>query len=568
MSSTFNFRPILLLLGVALAVAVGVTVVLWWQGPNWSLLYGNLTDSDASEVVQALQTAGIQNKIDNASGAIMVPADQVHNARLKLAAQGLPASKSAGGIDLISKESSFGVSQFMESARYQYALENELARTISSMQYVEAARVHLAMAQQSAFVRDHKATTASVMLQLRTGHRLETEQVSAIVHLVASSIPDLDANDVTVVDQQGRLLSSPADTGSTISAERFQAAQRVEDSYVQRIEQLLTPLVGAGRVKAQVTVDLDANASEEAREQYKPEGAVVREEQSSESTTRGGAGGSGGIPGALSNQPPAGGVAVAATNPGATPAAATPPAATGAAGAAGAAGATAANAAAASAAAAAAASVPESSSKEMQKNYEIDRTLSYSRQPGGQIKRLTVAVLLDNVPVTDKDGKVRQQALSAAQLDSITQLVKNAVGFQESRGDSVNVVNSAFQTETETLVPEETPIWQRPWVLNIVRLALGAVVMLVLALVVLRPLIKNLTANSMMALPGPSLVAAGAGAGGNAAGGNNAGVTVDAGSVAPSGQSLAYEQQIVQARSLVAQDPKRVAQVVKQWVNE
>src|ERR1700722_8295222 len=305
-----NLRPLMLLLGIAAAVAAGVTVVLWWRGPSWSLLYGNLSDSDASSVVQALQTSGIEYKLDNNSGAIMVPAERVHDARLQLASQGLPQGKNSS-FELMNKDPGFGVSQFMESARYQYALESELARTISSLQAVEAARVHLAIPQQSAFVRDRRPPSASVLLQLRAGHRIAPEQVSAIVHLVASSIPELDSDQVTVVDQQGRLLSSPKAGDAAVAAEQFEAAHRIEDTYITHIEQLITPMVGDGRVRAQVTVDLDPTASEQAQEQYKPDGTVVRSEQASEENSRGGSG-SGGVPGALSNQPPSGGQAVAA----------------------------------------------------------------------------------------------------------------------------------------------------------------------------------------------------------------------------------------------------------------
>ncbi|MFT3907084.1 MAG: flagellar basal-body MS-ring/collar protein FliF [Steroidobacteraceae bacterium] len=553
-----NFRPLLLLLGIALAVAAGVTVVLWWKGPDWSLLFGNLSDSDASSVVQSLQTSGIQYKLDSTTGAVMVPADKVHDARLKLAAQGLPAGSNAGGIDLISKESGFGVSQLMESARYQYALENELARTISSMQAVEAARVHLAMAQQSAFVTDRRSARASVMLQLRSGRRLESEQVSAIVHLVASSIPELDAKDVTVVDQQGRLLSAPGGAASSAASEQFAAAQRLEDSYVQRIEQLLTPMLGVGRVKAQVTVDLDPSATEEASEQYKPDSQIVRSEQSSEQTTRNGVGAAGGIPGSLSNQPPATGTAVKAANATATnstPAAAAGVAAAGAVGGA-----------AATSASTAANNGPESSSRESTRNYEIDRTLSYTRQPGGGVKRLTVAVLVDNLRSVDQDGKASAQALSTAQIDDITRLVKNAVGYSESRGDSVNVVNAAFTETDERIEPEQIPLWQRPWVLGVARLVVGAILLLILALLVLRPLFRNLTnAFNTVAAPLPALAAGGMGGESMGAGGEGAAAVA---TPVASGQPLAYEQQIVQARNLVAQDPKRVAQVVKNWVNE
>jgi len=420
-----NLRPLMLLLGIAAAVAAGVTVVLWWRGPSWSLLYGNLSDADASSVVQALQTASIEYRLDNASGAIMVPAERVHDARLKLAGQGLPQGKNAS-VDLMSKDPGFGVSQFMENARYQYALEGELARTISSLQAVEAARIHLALPQQSAFVRDRRPASASVLLQLRPGNRLQSEQVSAIVHLVASSIPELDSDNVTVVDQQGRLLSSPRNSEAAITAEQFEAAHRVEDTYIEHIEQLIAPLVGDGRVHAQVTVDLDAGATEEAREQYRPESAIVRSEQSAEEVSRSGSAASGGIPGALTNQPPAGGVATALDN--------TKPAGT-AAGAAAAKGVAAKGAAANgnAAAIAAAASTPENTSRQNTRNYEIDRTVSYSRQPAGRVKRVTVAVLVDNIRQVGADGKAVERPLTKAEMDDITRLVKDAVGFDEAR---------------------------------------------------------------------------------------------------------------------------------------
>lgn len=539
-----NVRPLLLLLGVALAVAAGVVVVLWWKGPNWSLLYGNLSDADSSSVIQALQTGGIEYKLDNTSGAIMVPAERVHDARLQLASQGLPKGKN-GSFELMSKDPGFGVSQFMESARYQYALEGELASTISSLQSVEAARVHLAIPQQSAFVRDRRPASASVLLQLRAGHRLAPEQVSAIVHLVASSIPELDSDQVTVVDQQGRLLSSPKTGDAAIEAAQFEAAHRVEDTYVQRIEELLAPIVGEGHARAQVTVDLDATASEEAVEQYKPD-PVVRSDQASEETSRGG--GAGGIPGALSNQPPAGGQVAAAAKP--TPPAAGPKTAA----------AAAAEAAAAEAAATAAANaMPQSSSKSSSHNYEVNRTVSYSRQPGGRVKRVTVAVLVDNVRTVGADGKVTQVPLGKEQIDDITRLVKSAMGFDEARGDSVSVVNASFLDESgPPLKPEVVPLWERPMVRDITRLALGALVLIVLALGVLRPLIKNLANHAVIAAPA-QLASDGAEPGPSAEGGESAAVLDPA---------LAYEQQIVQARTLVTQDPKRVAQVVKSWVGE
>jgi flagellar M-ring protein FliF len=534
----------MLLVGIAVAVAAGVATMLWWQGPNWSLLYGNLSGTDAAQVTQSLQAAGIRYKLNDANGAIMVPADKVNEARMQLASQGLPGS---AGIDLISKETGIGVSQFMETARYQYALEQELARTIGSLRNVEAARVHLAIPQQSAFVRDRRAATASVLVQIKQGARLEDGQVQAIVHLVASSIPELDSKQVTVVDHQGRLLSSPDGSDGDIATEQLTAAQRLEQSYVQRVEQLLVPLVGVGRVRAQVAIDLDAGVTEQTHEQYSPNSAVVRSEQTSEATSKSGAtSDTGGVPGSLTNQPPAGGTLAAATP---APAAA----------------ATAANAATGAAAATAVATppgtvaAPDSVSKQATRNFEIDRTLSYNRQPGGRIKRVSVALLLDNAHKLGADGKETTEALPAAQIEDITRLVKNAVGFDEARGDSVGVVNAAFREDKQTLTPEVTPIWQKPWVQDIARLALGALVLLALALGVLRPMIRNLTAQALAPAGGPGGALSAPGVSGDGSG---------AGGALAAHRPLQLEQQIADAKSALAQDPKRAAQVVKTWVGD
>ncbi|HLK71588.1 MAG TPA: flagellar basal-body MS-ring/collar protein FliF [Steroidobacteraceae bacterium] len=539
-----NLRPLLTLLGVAAAVAVGVAVVIWWRGPDWSLLYSGLSDADESGVVQALQTGGIPYKLNDVNGEVMVPAERVHDARLQLASQGLPAGKT-DGFALISKDPGFGVSQFMENARYQYALESELAQTISSLQAVQAARVQLALPPQSAFISEHRSARASVLVQLRQGRRLEPEQVSAIVHLVASSVPELDSDQVTVVDQQGQLLSAPRSGDAAIASEQFDAERRLEDTYSQHIEELLAPLVGEGRVRAQVTVDLDNDATEQASEQYKPDSAVVRSEQTSESTSSAG-GASGGIPGALTNQPPAGG-SIAASKPTGT-------AATAAAAGAGAGGASA-NAAPGGSSAAGAqtgnpTAQPQDVAKQATRNYEIDRTVSYSHQAAGRIKRVTVGVLVDNVPQVGSDGKATQRALSKAEIENITQLVKDAVGFDAARGDSVNVVNEPFVAQaTTTITAQPVPLWQRPAVREITRLLLGALVLVALALGVLRPLIRNLATQVVVAPATPVELPTEARAVG-------------------AGQQLAYEQQIVQARNLVTQDPKRVAQVVKTWVQQ
>jgi len=544
-----SLKPLLLLVGIAMAVAAGVTVVLWSRGPTYSMLYANLGTQDQAQITQALDAAQIPYRMAPGSSAIEVPAERLNDARLKLAGQGLP--EGGGGFALMDKDPGFGVSQFMENARYQHALEAELARTISALRPVEGARVHLAVPRQSAFVRDHKGASASVFLQLKQGRRLEQEQIQAIVNLVASSIPDLEAGQVTVVDQQGRLLSSPEGHDQfALREQQYDMIHRLEDDYAQRIEALLVPLVGPGRVRAQVVAQMDMAVTEEAHEQYKPESQVVRSEQTSESVSRDGSG-TQGVPGALTNQPPAAGVAQPPPSTAPKPAA----------------GATGAPAAAAAAAVASTTGVGvnDSSSKQSTKNYEIDRTLAYTRQPAGRLRRVTVAVLIDNMRSTGKDGKVKETPIPTEQLDHINQLVKDAVGYDESRGDSVNVVNASFTQETlPTAAPGELQsikFWESPLFLDIAKIVGGLVVLLVLVLSVLRPLVKNLIGPapkmsvSVLQPDAPTPASLGAN-----------GADTPALPSAAEAAAITHEQQVAQARTLVTQDPKRVAQVVRGWV--
>src|SRR5215470_11344714 len=456
-----GLKPLLLLVGVAAAVAAGVMVVLWSRGPSYSLLYANLSAEDQAQVAAALDSAGIPYHLEGSNG-MSVPAERLNDARLKLAGQGLPEGN--GGFANISKDPGFGVSQFMEGARYQHALETELARTIASLRPVDGARVHLAVPQQSAFVRDRQPASASVFVQLKQGKRLEQEQIQSIINLVASSIPELEANHVTVVDQQGRLLSAPQSDSELAQRERqFELTHRLEEDYAQRIEALLTPFVGPGRVRAQVVAQVDTSVTEEAREQYRPDSQIVRSEQTSESQSRDGAGPQG-VPGSLTNQPP-------------TPGTALPPNASNSLAAQAAAGGQGAKTQGQAAANAQAAAPPDNTSRQATRNYEIDRTMAYTKTPAGRLQRLTVAVLIDNVRTTGADGKTTNTPLTPQQLEHITQLVKDAVGFNEQRGDSVNVVNSAFRDPDP--VPEEeltsVPLWEQPFVRDIAKLVVGLI---------------------------------------------------------------------------------------------
>ena len=420
-----GLKQVGLLAGVAAAIAAAIWLVLWSQGQNYTVLYGQLSERESGQVMDALTAAGIEFKL-NPSGAVSVPESKVQEARIRLASQGLPQSDSMG-IEMIQKDSALGNSTLMESARYQSVLETELARTIIKVQGVQSARVHLALPKPSVFLRDAHKATASVMLQLYPGRRLDPGQVAAIVHLVASSVPELSANDVTLVDQAGSLLNSPDENAEAAASTRhFEQTRKLEESYQQRIIELLEPMLGPGRVRATVTADMDYTVTEETRENYDPQKTAVRSEQTSNEMRKGGDGAEG-IPGALSNQPP--GTSGAPAIPGAaTPGnPVTPPNAAG-------------------RPAGAASSGPSSSAQRSTRNFEVDRTLSYVKQPVGTLKRLNVGVVLDDWQKVDADGKVTTAPMSDTDIKRFTQLIKESIGLKDDRGDQINVMNQAFKS--------------------------------------------------------------------------------------------------------------------------
>ncbi len=520
-------RQVLLLVGVAASVAAGFAVVLWSQTPGYTQLYSDLDTADAAQVAEALRAADIQYKLDTETGVVLVPEARVHDARLELASQGLPQGGRAG-MDMLDEQPSFGVSQFMENARYQRALEAELARTISHLGAVKDARVHLAMSRQSAFVRDKNDTSASVLLQLYRGRDLEPDQAAAIVHLVAGSIDNLTASNVTVIDQHGRMLSSAgAQTSDAVAANQFRQTERFEETYRRRIEDLLTPLVGPGRVRAQVVASLDFTLTEETRESFDPAGAVVRSEQISEEERRGNGLVAEGVPGALSNQPPE------ATRGGA-----------------------------ADAASAETTTEALSTSRSSTRNFELDRTISRTRPQPGTIRRLSVAVLIDDRPQGDAAGSesAGEAGFSVADIERFTTLVKEAVGFDEARGDTVVVMNAAFRAAEALPAAEEPKLWEKPAVRDAAKQLLGVGLVLALAFGLVRPLLRSLLASSGPSAEylggGPSAMLSPGGAGQMAGTGGHLAIP------APS-----YDEKVAAAKNISGHDPARVAQVVRKWVS-
>lgn len=509
-------RQLGLLAGLAASIALGVGAVLWSQSPDFRMLYPNLADKDQAQVAAELQKANIPYRLDPATGGVLVPAKHLHDARLKLAAAGLPRG-STGGFELIEEGSSFGTSQLMETARHQRALEGELARTIMAMNHVQAARVHLALPRTSVFARNRQPASASVLVSLHPGRTLDEGQVAAIVHLVAASVPNLDPARVTVADQRGRLFAGAGRAHElALTSTQFEYTRKLEDTYVKRIEDILTPIIGPGGVRAQVAMDIDFTITEQTQERFKPESSVVRSEQIAEERTLPGSG-AGGIPGALSNQPPA---------PATVPEAA--------------------RAAAAATVGAAAVAVEANTSRRATRNYELDKTISHTRAAPGQLRRLSVAVVVDNKQVLNDDGEIERQPLAPEEIDRLTALVKDAVGFRADRGDTVQLVNTPFTQPPEPEEPEEPSFLAQPWLWSAGKQALAGLFVFFLVFGVLRPMLKGL-ASQPVPVTEPGALPSGAHA------------------ALPSGAS--YESHLGTARQVAAQDPRRVAQVVKNWVS-
>ncbi|MGQ0697956.1 MAG: flagellar basal-body MS-ring/collar protein FliF [Panacagrimonas sp.] len=531
-------RQLLLLIGIAGAIAGGIYVFNWSQEPGQVAIYPELAGQDASAAAEALRTAGIEYRLDPATGTLTVPGAKLHEARMLLAAQGLPRS-GASGFETMQQDPGMGVSSFLEGARYNHALETELSRSVALLSPVKAARVHLAIPKASAFARPGDGASASVLVELHPGRTLEASQVQAIVHMVASSVPSLTPARVTVVDQFGRLVSGKENDELAVSAEQFDHARRVEADYVRRIDQLLAPFTGPGKVSTQVSAELDFSVTEEAHESYAPDKAVVRSEQTSEQTTNMPGGTAQGVPGAVSNQPPQAQPAQPLNQLQGQPA----PAAQG--------------------------QAPLNQTKSASRNFEVDRTLSHTRQPVGRLRKLSIAVLVDNLPRPDGKGGSSLQPLTAEDLKKIESLVRDAVGFDEPRGDRVTVQNLSFLPAVALDSVEDLPIWQRPQVQDMARHGFGLLAIVVLIFAALRPALKVLLApvpRTALSQGGGVLIRDEAmqAVGSNPGRGRSLAAEEDM----PVDTQGPYDRKLEAVRTAVGQDPKRVAQVMKSWLAE
>jgi flagellar M-ring protein FliF len=526
-------KQVMFLVAIAASIAIGGYVLMWSQTPNYQVLFSGMQPKESAEVVAILQQSNIEYKLDPTTGALLVPASEVQALRMKLAAEGLPRS-STQGMDMLDGDQGFGTSQFVERARYQRAMEEELSRSISQLNNVQSARVHLATPKQSVFVRDRKEPTASVILNLYAGRNIEPGQVTAITHMVASSVPNMSNTDVTVVDQRGRLLSkNDRDANVALSDTQLEYTQKLEKGYIRRIEDILSPIVGMDGVRAQVVAEVDFTVTEQTQESYNPDLAAIRSEQIQEEK-RVGAGGAMGVPGALTNQPAGGGVApetaINATNANATQESSS--------------------------------TIPGSSSKNSTTNYELDRTISHTRVAPGAVRKLSVAVLIDERHSLDAEGNVITTALTEPEMTRINALVMDAIGFNQARGDSLNVVNAPFIVPAIVEALPDLPIWEQTWVWDVAKQALGGLLVLFLIFGVIRPAFKDLNKihvadNKQNAdVNGQGTPSTQQRATASSSGDDIAKITTG---------SAEMEEQLNNVRSLVQQDPALVAQVVKNW---
>lgn len=538
--------------GIALAVGIMAAVFMWsMKTSDYRVLLSNYSDRDGGAIVAALAQMAVPYKFSEDGGTILVPSGQVYDARLKLAAQGLPRGGNIG-FELMENQK-MGTSQFIEQVNYQRAQEGELARTINSIGSVASSRVHLAIPKPSVFVREKQYPTASVMINLQSGRTLDMGQVNAIVHLVSSSIPELPAKNVTVVDQNGSLLSgktSDSNDPNKLDPSQLKYVRDIQDNLNRRIEAILTPLLGEGNVKAQVSAEVNFATVEKATETYSPnsnpEKNTIRSQKSNESTSSDPV--KGGIPGAASNQAGAGKDANAAQGGAAT-----------------------------------------NAKRENIVNYEVDKVVSYTKEPVGGIKRLAVAVVVNLKSSVDAEGKTTQKPLTDDEKAQVTALIKEAVGFSQDRGDTINLTNSEFKQAEKVDIPVD-PFWKPYANLSTAKTVLQylatAIVLFLLYSKVLKPLMTRMSNASVGGGFAFGAAGAGAGAGGFA---NGAGGTGAAGNAEEEEEEEVDEELDAEAKKIAsdlsglgrnsgsdlkavqkfgAQNPKAVAAVVKDWINE
>ncbi|NLQ16532.1 flagellar M-ring protein FliF [Marinomonas sp. M1K-6] len=529
-------RQLALMVGLAASIAIGLAAVLWSNGPDYKPVLSSITDYNADQIVEILSVNNIPFKLDQNTGALLVESDFYHQARLKLAGSGL-VSDNIVGMEIMDQEQGLGTSQFVETTRYRRGLEGELSRTISSLQSVKSARVHLAIPKESVFVRDTRKPSASVFLEIYPGRRLDQSQVEAIVNLVASSISQLSDKAVTVIDQRGTLLTEKdTDSELSVAGKQFDYARKVEEVLQQRVNNILGPVIGQGRFKAEVSADVDFTAVEKTAEQYNPDLLALRSEQTLRESRNAGAN-NGGIPGALTNQPPGAVTIPEAVDENGAPIGGNSNRANG------------------------------QSREETMRNFELDRSISYTKRQQGMVRRLSVAVVVDDlISLNPETSAVVRTPWSDDELGRLTLLVRDAVGYDPTRGDSVSVINSPFALPDPEEPMVELPFYQQTWFLNLLQPTLVGIFVLILLLVVVRPILKALSDQNKIAVTEDTEAAIFSDETDEIS--DDQVSLVSAEDILVPGSPEKIDRQLNAIRGLIAEEPERVAQVVKQWVME
>ena len=549
-------QKLVFMVAVAAIFAIIVGTILWSRQPDWKTLFSNLTEKDGGAIVTILEQQNVPHRYTD-NGALQVPADRVHEVRLKLASQGLPRGGMIG-FELMENQK-FGVSQFAEQVNYQRGLEGELARTIQSIGAIQSARVHLAIPKPSVFVREEQKPTASVMLSLYPGRSLDGAQIAGITHLVSSSVPQLPASNVAVIDQSGALLSQLKDkqTEAGLDPTQIKYVRDVESSIIKRISEILSPMLGQDNFKVQVAADIDFSQSEQTAETYRPnntpESASIRSRQNNESASVNQA--TGGVPGALTNQPP-----VPATAPLTQPPTGNSPGQPGKPGEiqgkVDAAGIT---------APLNAAGQPISTSKNATINYEVDKTIRHTKQGMGDIRRLSAAIVVNHRKDVDKNGQPVSKPLPEAEMKQLNELVREAMGYNKERGDTISVANAPFTAADKS--EAELPVWKDPenisYIKDLLKYLLIAGIVAFLYLKVIQPSVKT-----MFPPPKDAVGSHGQGEGGISAHGDGDGSgTTEAGEDGATQVHIDhYVVMIQKARELADKDPKAVANIIKDWM--
>ena len=518
-------RQISLLVGFAASIALAIGLVNWASSPSYQSIYGPMTPSDNAEAIAILQTNGIEYRLEQRTGLLEVPFNEVLQARMVLASEGFPKDGSGIGFESLYLEQEMGLSSFMEEARYHRAVEAELVRTITALDSVTAARVHLAISRQTAFLRKGNEPSASVMLNLRGGTRLSDRQLSGIINLVASSIPNLDASRVSVVDGAGKLLSSQGqDSDFGYTAEQFRLAEQFEGSLTDRIIAILEPILGVGAVQAQVTANMDFTRTESTNEIFDPN-VALRSEQTSEDISNNTV--VAGPPGGLVPNPPQ---AAQPEDVGQQPID----------------------------------NGPDRESRQETRNYEVNKTIQYVRSVPGEVNKLSVAVVIDYRE--DENGE--RVPLDAALLDQVNALVREAVGFNEARGDTVQVINSPFITPQPLEPLPEPGLFDQPWIWDLGKGLIAALGVLALIFAVLRPMVRYSTNYA------PPAIASGTSADAVRVGpiaedapeSQIAALTAPPPELPPASPKPNYQQSLAMARNSANEQPVRAAYVVKNWI--